>query len=356
MFTVVGLMATLPPMGSFPLDPHVPAKTTVVLDGGFGTWLEQRGNDVTGALWSAQILLDNPAEVQAAHVDFYAAGAQVATTCSYEVTYDGLAALGYTPAQVDEVLLTSVRLAKQAREVADSTFGTVDAEHPRWVAASVGPYGAGPGAGTEYDGAYGVGVEELAKWHRRRLEVLDGAGADVLLCETIPSILEVTALCQELQACSTPAMLSINVQPQRSGDDLEGTDAEGTGSEGVARPVLADGSSLAKVAEVVRTCPQIKALGVNCCSAPLALAAVEELSSLIDLPLMVYPNSGETWDHEQRVWHAPTDKDLSIVDKVPAFLAHGVRYIGGCCRVRPAEIQQIADAVAAASGSESDAH
>lgn len=330
-------------MASLPLAPDSPLAATVILDGGLGTWLEQRGNDVTGALWSAQILLDNPAEVTAAHFDFYQAGAQIATTCSYEVTYDGLATLGYSPDQVDEVLRTSVRLAQQARELADATANLKNAAEEtipartRWVAASVGPYGAGPGAGTEYDGAYQLDTADLAQWHRRRLTVLDSTGADVLLCETIPSILEITALCQELAACTTPALLSINVQPQDPGSP------HATSS---FYPVLADGSSLEAVADIVRSCPQIRALGVNCCSAPLALAAIKELSKLIELPLMVYPNSGETWDHMQRVWHAPTDGDLSIRAKVPEFLAHNVRYIGGCCRVRPAEIQQIAATIA----------
>ncbi len=43
-----------------------------------------------GQLWSAQILRENPAEIQAAHEDFYRAGAQVATTASYQVTFDAL--------------------------------------------------------------------------------------------------------------------------------------------------------------------------------------------------------------------------------------------------------------------------
>ncbi|MDO4928119.1 MAG: homocysteine S-methyltransferase [Corynebacterium sp.] len=330
-------------MASLPLAPDAPPATTVILDGGLGTWLEQRGNDVTGALWSAQILLDNPAEITAAHCDFYQAGAQIATTCSYEVTYDGLATLGYSPTQVDEVLRTSVRLAQQARELADATDNDIDTAEgvsptrPRWVAASVGPYGAGPGAGTEYDGAYGLDIADLAQWHRRRLAVLDSAGADALLCETIPSILEITALCQELAACTTPALLSINIRAQDPGTPHAASSLQ---------PILADGSSLAAVADVVRSCPQIHALGVNCCSAPLALAAVKELSHLLSLPLMVYPNSGESWDHVQRVWQDPVDEDLSIVTKVPEFVAHNVRYIGGCCRVRPAEIQQIATTVA----------
>ncbi len=42
-------------------------ETPLIFDGGLGTHLESRGNDISGQLWSAQILRENPAEIQAAH-------------------------------------------------------------------------------------------------------------------------------------------------------------------------------------------------------------------------------------------------------------------------------------------------
>lgn len=69
--------------------PPGPGEAPIILDGGLGTHLERRGNDISGALWSAQILKDRPQEVRTAHADFFAAGAQVATTCSYQVTFEG---------------------------------------------------------------------------------------------------------------------------------------------------------------------------------------------------------------------------------------------------------------------------
>ena len=49
-----------------------------------------------------------------------------------------------------------------------------------WVAASVGPYGAYLADGSEYRGDYDLDVAGLREFHRARLEVLAGAGADVL--------------------------------------------------------------------------------------------------------------------------------------------------------------------------------
>ena len=61
----------------------------VVLDGGLSTELEARGHDVSSALWSARLLRDDPGAIVAAHAAFAAAGAQVATTASYQATVEG---------------------------------------------------------------------------------------------------------------------------------------------------------------------------------------------------------------------------------------------------------------------------
>ncbi|WP_297851506.1 homocysteine S-methyltransferase family protein [uncultured Corynebacterium sp.] len=103
----------------------------LIFDGGLGTRLADRGNDVTGALWSAEILRNDPDEVQRAHEDFYRAGADVATTCSYQVTFD---ALGN---EAEELLRHSVDLARKAAEVVSAEQGN---DRPLYVAASVGPY------------------------------------------------------------------------------------------------------------------------------------------------------------------------------------------------------------------------
>ena len=66
----------------------------VLLDGGLATELEAAGHDLSGTLWSGRLLLESPEAVTAAHARFFAAGARVATTASYQLSYDGLAAVG----------------------------------------------------------------------------------------------------------------------------------------------------------------------------------------------------------------------------------------------------------------------
>src|SRR4051794_17676794 len=178
----------------------------VVLDGGLSTELERAGHDVSGRLWSAELLRTAPEAVRAAHQRFFAAGAQVATSASYQASFDGFRAAGVEDAETRELLRRSVELA---REAAGNAPG-------RWVAASVGPYGATLAGGQEYTGSYAdpadpaaLDAARLAAWHRPRLELLAEAGADVLACETLPAAAEVHALLAELDRLGHPAWLSL---------------------------------------------------------------------------------------------------------------------------------------------------
>jgi homocysteine S-methyltransferase len=122
-----------------PSLPDAVREGVVLLDGGLATELEAQGHDLSSDLWSARLLADDPDAIRAVHAAYFAAGAEVATTASYQAGFDGLAALGADP----EVLMRrSVDLAVRARD-----------EHGSgWVAASIGPYGAVLADGSEYRG------------------------------------------------------------------------------------------------------------------------------------------------------------------------------------------------------------
>lgn len=157
------------------------AERPVVLDGGLATLLERHGHDLSSDLWSARLLRDDPAAIERAHREFFAAGAEVAITASYQVSFEGFGATGVDRDEVERLLRRSVELAAAARDAA-APGG--------WVAASVGPYGAVLADGSEYRGDYDVDVAGLRAFHRPRLDVLAstvGEGADVLAIETIPA-------------------------------------------------------------------------------------------------------------------------------------------------------------------------
>ncbi|MCW2699853.1 MAG: mmuM, partial [Blastococcus sp.] len=76
----------------------------VILDGGLSTELESRGHDVSSVLWSARLLRDDPGAIVAAHAAFAAAGAQVATTASYQATVEGFGAAGVDAAEAGRLI------------------------------------------------------------------------------------------------------------------------------------------------------------------------------------------------------------------------------------------------------------
>jgi len=59
---------------------------------------------------------------------------------------------------------------------------------------------------------------------------------------------------------------------------------------------------------------------------------------------VVYPNSGEIWDARRRRWTGPGTFDVAAVN---AWLDIGAVLVGGCCRVGPAAIEEIASAASA---------
>ena len=101
-----------------------------LLDGGLGQELVTRAGKATG-LWSVQSLLDAPELVRAVHDDFFAAGADVATTNSYLVLPDRLELHGLT-SRLPELMKLACRLACDAR--AENGDGLVAGGFgPAWV-------------------------------------------------------------------------------------------------------------------------------------------------------------------------------------------------------------------------------
>ena len=290
----------------------VPENTALIADGGLATELEARGHDLSDGLWSARLLVEAPQEVTAVHTAFFRAGAMIATTASYQASFDGFADSGISRDDTVRLLRRSVELAKTARdEVGDAG---------RRVAASVGPYGAALADGSEYRGRYGLGVAQLEDWHRPRLEVLADAGADVLALETIPDVDEAEALVNLVQSLGVPAWLSYTIDGTRT----------------------RAGQPLADAFAVAVGVPEIVAVGVNCCAPDDVLPAIGQARQT-GKPVIVYPNSGERWDSARRAWVGPSRFSARLAVQ---WAAAGARVIGGCCRVRPADIAELATALA----------
>lgn len=224
-------------------------------------------------------------------------------------------AAGLTRDQITELLGRSVDLAREARD--ESALSPEEA----WVAASVGPFGASRADGSEYTGDYGLTVDQLREWHRPRLHALVEAAPDVIAFETIPSLAELEAVCRELEGLGTPAWVSVTIADGR----------------------LRSGDSLAEAFALAGSVPEIVSIGVNCCDAAQVSGALAALGGA--KPGVVYPNSGEVWHADSRRWSGAGSE---IAAHAQEWIADGARLVGGCCRVGPDQIAEIAHAVAEA--------
>ena len=262
-----------------PIADLIARRGGLVIDGAMSTPLEAAGLNLNDTLWSAKALLECPDLVRKVHYDYYAAGANAVEACSYQATEAAFARKGIEKAEASRLIRLSGELVREAKN-------DVLLEHPEWdpadplTAGSIGPYGAYLADGSEYTGAYDLTREEYYAFHQLRLDELLNSGMDILAIETQPRFDEIEAL-------------------------------------------------LAMIAD------RVKREWVE--------PGLKRLSAYTDKPLVVYPNSGETYDPTTKTWHAQGVHEPDWNHYVPLWEHTGARCIGGCCRTLPKDIVQIAD-------------
>ena len=295
-------------------------RDVIVLDGGLATELEARGNDLSGVLWSARLLRDDPQVIEDAHLAFFRAAADVAITASYQASALGFARVGIDDAEARQLIVRSVELARSA---ADRIAHEEPGRRRPLVAASVGPYGAALADGSEYRGGYGADAPELRSFHAERLDWLIAASPDLLAVETIPSGEEAEVLAALLrERPDARAWVSFQCRDEDS---------------------LADGTPFTDVIAAVSAVPSVVAVGVNCVDPGLVEPLLVRARHVTDLPLVAYPNDGRVWDASAHAWRG--DGQLADAARVRRWRDLGARYIGGCCGTRPAAIERLAAAL-----------
>lgn len=316
----------------------------MALDGGLASELERAGHDLNDPLWSAKALLEDPDAVLAVHRAFLDAGADCIVTATYQATYQGFAERGLGEADAEAAFERAVELAVRARDESGVHPGDESAVHAGdesavrararsrtpsgrrlrpLVAAGVGPYGAYLADGSEYRGDYGIGAKALEAFHRRRWQTLARSAADLIACETIPSLPEVQALARLADEFEKPAWISLSCP---------------------GRDRLADGTELAEAVAVADAAPGVFAVGVNCTAPNNAAELVAAVAAGTEKPVLAYPNAGGAWDAEAKRWgdgDATTGAGAEWATRCLEWHAAGADAVGGCCRVGPTAVRRM---------------
>lgn len=185
------------------------------------------------------------------------------------------------------------------------------------------------GDGSEYTGNYAKDMKDckfLKEFHQERASVLLQEEPDVLLFETIPSMLEIHAITEALQAIAScnSKMPSIIVSMCCT-----------------SNYALSSGEPLAACVQHLAKCPVVHGIGINCTKpvfVPSLLNVIQQYKHEQQL-IVCYPNSGETWRSSDNTWHSEPDDIVQSPDYFAQIAveqyckAYGAQIIGGCCRI-----------------------
>ncbi|MBR2179953.1 MAG: homocysteine S-methyltransferase [Selenomonadaceae bacterium] len=283
----------------------------MILDGALATELEKRGFNINDKLWSAKALIEAPDLIKSVHLDYLKAGANIITSASYQATIEGFMKHGLSHDKAVDLIKLSVELAKEACKEFKNKF----------VAASIGPYGAFLADGSEYRGDYLIGYNQLREFHDERMAILASTNPDLFACETIPCFVEARAIVDELKKYPKfCAWISFSCRDGKH---------------------ISNGELIADCAAWLDTQSQVAAIGVNCTAPEYIESLIKEIRKSSSKPIIVYPNSGEVFDVQTETWQG---SPVSFADYAKIWYETGARIIGGCCRTTPQTIQSISKA------------
>lgn len=295
----------------------------MVIDGSMSTALEHLGANLNSILWTAKALEESPELVKQVHLDYFRAGADCGITCSYQATIPGLMANGSTREEAERLIARSVEIFREAREEWWKEEGEKAGRAWPLCLAGIGPYGAYLADGSEYRGHYGVDDSVLDEFHRRRMEILHKAGADILLIETQPSLHEALLAAGIAEELGADYWISFSCMDDRH---------------------ICEGDPIRKCAEAfAKDHPHLQMIGVNCTKPQYITGLIGEIKAACDLPIAVYPNSGEEYDAVTKTWHG-VESDLTFYDHALSYYQAGAAAVGGCCTTVADHIRQVVQA------------
>ncbi len=312
-----------------PIDAIIKKQAVLILDGGLATELEKMNLVLDTPLWSAEVMLTRPDAIKNVHLSYLQAGADCIISATYQISFAGCMKIGMSELEVVDLLRATVDLACEARDEFWQNKNQKDKSRIKpLVAASVGPYGAFLANGPEYTGNYGISADELYDFHEKRFAVLASTGADLLACETIPSKVEAEVLARLIE--ETPGVYAYISFSCKDDEHIN------------------DGTPIRECAALFEKADQVLAVGINCTS-PVHLSGLIGKLREGSKPIVVYPNSGETYNVATHTWVGAAEP-IDFAEAAEQWREAGAVMIGGCCRTGPEEISAIRERLAGSKG------
>lgn len=298
----------------------------LILCGGFSTELISQGCSIDGdPLWSARALVEQPDKVLQVHKAFLMAGAQAIITGTYQASIPGYCKhLPCTLQEAQKYFSLAVELANTAIEQVMGTPKQLN-QLPL-IIATIGPYAIYLHDSSEYNGHYldKLSIEDLKDYHRQHVAVYENTSIDFILFETIPGLKETEAIISLIKEFPTRNFM-----------------ASFCCKDGLH---LSNGDKFRDAIALIIESEQVLCIGINC-TAPVYIESL--LTSIKDIThnkvIFVFPNSGEEWAGDK--WVASCTANEEVVKYIPVWAELGVKWFGGCCRVYPQYLKEIAKAV-----------
>lgn len=266
------------------------------------------------------LTLTQPDIIQEIHEKYLAAGADIIETNTFGAT--AVAQDDYHMAHlVYEMNVEAAKLAKAAC----AKYSTPD--KPRFVAGALGPTPKTASISPDVNdpAARNVNFDQLVNAYLEQTRALVEGGADILMVETIFDTLNCKAALFAIDAYfeevgyTLPIMISGTV-----------TDASGR---------ILSGQTVTAFWHSVRHAKPLT-IGLNCAlGATLMRPYVEELSSIADTFVCIYPNAGLPNPMSDTGFDETPDVTSSLVKEFA--LSNFLNIAGGCCGTTPAHINAI---------------
>lgn len=291
-------------MSAFSLENLISQKGVILLDGGMGTQLIERGLKIgeCADAWN----LDKPTEVEDIHRSYYEAGSMAVQTNTFGANPFILKKQGLE-AKTREINLAGANIARKA------------AMEGKLVIGDIGPSG-------EFIAPLGdLTEDELYEGYLVQAKALVEGGVDLIHIETMSSIEEALAALKAAIDSGATAMSSMTYDCSKKGYF---TSMGITPEKAVS--ILADGGA--------------KAVGANCSIGPEEMTGlVEELKSYADLPVISQPNAGQPVLKDGDAFY--DIKPSEFASFAPKLKAAGAAIIGGCCGTTPEFIREMKKAL-----------